>query len=98
MCIRDRDKIERITLDLTSSTAGALQRMIRAIAALHAEDFKTDAKSLQPVQGASVVHQVPGTTEGVVVVVSNAITDEADYRVKVEKYNQELAHFTEAAE
>ena len=94
----EKDKIERVTLDLTSSAAGPLQRQMSAIASLHTEDFKTDSKAKVSNVESSVVHQVPGTTEGVVVVVSNQITDDADYRMRVEKYTLELTQFTEAAE
>ena len=98
--VREAEKdTERVTLDLTIPAAGAIQRQMSSIAALYAEDFKINDKSVAKASAeSSVVHQVPGTTEGVVVKVSDEVTDDGDYRARVEKYNAELAQFTQAAE
>ena len=41
-----------------------------------------------------VVHQLPGSSDAVTVVLCNAIKDEAAYRERLERFNQEVAEFT----
>ena len=88
------DHHHRLSLNLTLAHAAAVQRHFTNITALYKVDFPVEeTKVPDPAAKDQVVHQLPGSSDAVTVVLCSAIKDEAAYREKLERFNQEVAEF-----
>ena len=93
---KEKGGSDRLSLNLTLASAAILQRQFTAIAELYKVDFPVEETTVPDASDAKdqVVHQLPGSSDAVTVVLCNAIKDEAAYRERLERFNQEVAEFT----
>ena len=93
---KEKGGSDRLSLNLTLASAATLQRQFTAINGLYKVDFPVEETTVPDDSDAKdqVVHQLPGSSDAVTVVLCNAIKDEATYRERLERFNQEVAEFT----